>query len=376
MSIVEGGGIFVSYRRDDSGDAAGRLADHLIGRFGAANVFIDVETIKPGADFADAITRAVRACKVLVAVIGPGWQGRRLDDPEDWVRVEVGTALALGVRVIPVLVGDAVMPDRANLPGDLAGLARRSALRVRHDSFRADAARLAEAIAQVLAPSASGSSARPPAPVGNGPGYSDERSAGFESQAVSLPGLGQPEWAVARPEARRIVAALLRRRVGNTGVTVTLAGAGGFGKTTLASMVCADERVRRRFGGRIHWVTLGRDARDPSVLARKVNEVIGQVAGGVSTFVEPGSAGEHLRDLLKSGPRRLLVLDGVWEKDHLVPFGLAAKRCSYLVTTRNPELLTDRGLQVLWKWIRWRRTRPSNCLGTGCGFLTPHKSKN
>ena len=111
MSTAGGGGIFVSYRREESGHVAGQLADRLSDRFGAEQVFIDVKSIEPGVDFAEAIFRAIDACTVLVAVIGPGWLrtadergGRRLDDPDDLVRLEIGAALARGVRVIPVLV--------------------------------------------------------------------------------------------------------------------------------------------------------------------------------------------------------------------------------------------------------------------------------
>ncbi len=150
------GGVFVSYRRDDSSDAAGRLADRLADHFGAERVFIDVETIKPGDDYAEAIVSAIAACRVLVAVIGPGWLemtgklGRRLDDPTDWVRIEVSTALAQRLRVIPVLVGGAVMPTREALPDDLAELARRNALPIRYESFRADAGQLVAAIERLL----------------------------------------------------------------------------------------------------------------------------------------------------------------------------------------------------------------------------------
>jgi hypothetical protein len=123
MRIAGGGGVFISYRRKESSHVAGRLADRLIDRFGAERVFIDVEAIKPGMDFAEAISQAVEACMVLVAVIGPGWlsaadeRGRaRLDDPDDLVRLEVGAALARGVLVIPVLVENAIMPGRKDLP--------------------------------------------------------------------------------------------------------------------------------------------------------------------------------------------------------------------------------------------------------------------
>jgi hypothetical protein len=176
MSVGGGGGVFVSYRRGDGGDAAGRLADHLVIRFGAERVFMDVDAIEPGIDYVEALTRAVEACAVLIAVISPGWvtaadrRGRRLDDPHDWVRVEVGTALARGVRVIPVLVGGADMPDRGDLPDDLAGLARRNGYRIRHESFRVDAGQLVAVIERVLASAAPVAvDAEAPVPVGHGP---------------------------------------------------------------------------------------------------------------------------------------------------------------------------------------------------------------
>jgi TIR domain len=115
------GGIFISYRRQDTSDVAGRLYDRLADRFGEARVFMDVDTIELGVDFAEVITSAVGTCEVLLAVIGPNWvtatgkDGRRLEDPDDIVRLEVEAALAREVRVIPVLVGGAVMPQRGEL---------------------------------------------------------------------------------------------------------------------------------------------------------------------------------------------------------------------------------------------------------------------
>jgi phage gpG-like protein len=158
MTAAEGGGIFISYRRQETSHLAGRLYDRLAGRFGEGQVFIDVDTIEPGVDFAEEIFRAVAACKVLLAIIGPTWltaadeRGcRRLNDPDDIVRLEVEAALARAVRVIPILVEGAVMPVREDLPESLAALARRNALPIRHESFRADAGRLVTAIERVLA---------------------------------------------------------------------------------------------------------------------------------------------------------------------------------------------------------------------------------
>ena len=159
MTVAEGGGIFVSYRRHETSHLAGRLYDRLADRFGEGQVFIDVDTVEPGMDFGDEISRAVATCKVLLAVIGPSWltttdeQGRRrLDDQDDIVRLEIEAALARGVRVIPILVEGAVMPGRQDLPESLADLARRNALLIRHESFRSDAGRLVAAIERILAP--------------------------------------------------------------------------------------------------------------------------------------------------------------------------------------------------------------------------------
>src|SRR5690242_11962416 len=116
MTLAGDGGIFVSYRRQESSHLAGRLYDRLADRFGEDQVFIDVDTIEPGVDFAEEIFRAVSTCKVLLAIIGPSWLSsaddqdrRRLDDPDDIVRLEVEAALQRGVRVIPILMDGAVM---------------------------------------------------------------------------------------------------------------------------------------------------------------------------------------------------------------------------------------------------------------------------
>jgi len=153
----EGGGVFVSYRRQDSGPVAGRLYDRLAFHFGPSRVFIDVDTIEPGVDFAEAIALALETCEVLLAIIGPGWLAaadesglRRLEDPDDIVRIEIEAALARNVRVIPILMENAVMPKRQDLPESLARLARRNALTVRHDTFRYDADRLVATIEGVI----------------------------------------------------------------------------------------------------------------------------------------------------------------------------------------------------------------------------------
>lgn len=175
MSEGGGGGIFISYRRQDRRDLAGRVYDRLVNRFGESRVFMDVDAIAPGVDFAEEISRAVAACKVLLAVIGPDWltvtdrRGRRrLDDPHDIVRLEIEAALARGVLIIPILAGDAVMPGREDLPDSLAGLARRNALLIRHETFGDDVGRLVTAIERALSTPSTRAPPRSPGAQGAG----------------------------------------------------------------------------------------------------------------------------------------------------------------------------------------------------------------
>ncbi len=162
------------------------------------------------------------------------------------------------------------------------------------------------------------------------------------------PELEVPDWVVDRPaELATVVTALAGGQAGTVGITTGLYGAGGFGKTTLAKMVCADQRVRRWFGGRVYLVTVGRDVRGAAAVAAKVIDVIRLVTGEEAPpFDDPQLAGQHLGSLLDAGPRRLLVLDDVWDAEQLTPFTQGGKACARLVTTRVPQLLAGRGTAV------------------------------
>jgi hypothetical protein len=149
-------GIFVSYRRQDSQMAAGRLADCIKEEFGDAEIFRDVENIDPGADFTEVLSRALNSCVVMLVVIGPQWLTiadkngrRRLDSPSDWTRVEVATALQRNIRVIPVLLENTPMPEEAELPPDLAKLALRQALDLSDKRWTADTDKLMDTLARI-----------------------------------------------------------------------------------------------------------------------------------------------------------------------------------------------------------------------------------
>jgi hypothetical protein len=126
--------IAISYRRQDSSSVAGRLYDRLQAEFGKGSVFMDFDSIPYGVDFREHIKQTLQRAKVVVAIIGPEWSGgkdlssRRIDDPTDFVRLEVASALENGIPIIPVLVNNTPMPEAKNLPTELEGLAFRNGL--------------------------------------------------------------------------------------------------------------------------------------------------------------------------------------------------------------------------------------------------------
>jgi hypothetical protein len=145
--------IFISYRRDDAGGEAGRLFDDLTRAFGADTVFMDVAGIQPGTDFRKAIDANVASAGVLLAIVGPTWLtiadangSRRLEDPNDFVRLEIASALARNIPVIPVLVHAATMPHADALPDDLKDLAYRNAVELTLARWNSDVALLVPAL--------------------------------------------------------------------------------------------------------------------------------------------------------------------------------------------------------------------------------------
>jgi hypothetical protein len=149
-------GIFISYRREDSAAYAGRLYDRLSAHFGADKVFMDVDDIPPGADFAAQIEAKVASCDAMVVVIGKSWLTARnaagqlrLSDPNDYVGLEVSLALQRGILVIPALVGGAEIPKTEELRSDLKPLARRNALIVGDQDFQRDTEQLIQALESI-----------------------------------------------------------------------------------------------------------------------------------------------------------------------------------------------------------------------------------
>jgi predicted ATPase len=295
---------FLSYRREDAAGHAGRLADHLLDRFGAGSVFMDVESIAAGADFAEAIERALADAGAVLVVIGPGWLdatgptgNRRLEDPGDFVRREVEAALQFDVRVIPLLVGGATMPPEEHLPGTIAALAGRNALELQDRRWREDV----DALVDVL-------EGRGRARVGNLP-------------AQPTPFLGR------KRELADVIDLLRRQDVR----LLTLTGPGGIGKTRLA--VQAATKVAQSYPGGAWFVGLAALA-DPAL-------VLGEIARELDV---PERGEDSLAGVLAtrlSRARTLMVLDNLEQllPDAAAPIAelsAAAPSLDLIVSSREP----------------------------------------
>jgi hypothetical protein len=209
-------GIFISYRREDTAYPAGWLFDRLVDQYGRSQIFKDIDSIALGDDFVDVITNAVASTDVLLALIGDRWltitddQGsRRLDDPNDFVRLEIEAALAREVRVIPILVGGAQMPRVDELPPSLAQLTRRQALELSPSRFDFDTSRLLRVLDSTL---------------------------GEVQPAPSQPEQRAPSWL---RRNWRLAAAALAVAVAGAVAAVVLVGRGGGGSSSATSVSAA-----------------------------------------------------------------------------------------------------------------------------------------
>jgi prepilin-type processing-associated H-X9-DG protein len=150
------GHIFISYRRDDSAGYTRAIFEQLTERFSKSQVFMDVDTIEPGLPFDEVINQAVARCDVVLVMIGARWMepregaGPRLNDPKDFVRLEIAAALSRDIRVIPVLLDGTTMPAEDALPEPLRPFARRNAIEVGNSRFDSDVERLIEVVGKVI----------------------------------------------------------------------------------------------------------------------------------------------------------------------------------------------------------------------------------
>ena len=145
--------VLLSYRRQDSAASCGRIYDRLAAKFGAANVFRDIDSLAPGDLFVHKIREAIGQCDAVIVLIGPQWLAitdasgrRRLDDPADFVRMEIAEAQRQSKRVVPVLIEGAPMPDAKQLPTEIAALTQRNAIVLTDRHFASDMRELLDSL--------------------------------------------------------------------------------------------------------------------------------------------------------------------------------------------------------------------------------------
>lgn len=284
--------IFISYRREDSAGHAGRLFDALSEPF-EGRLFMDVDTLAPGTDFFEAIDEAVGSCEALIVIIGREWLTvedkagrRRLDDPCDFVRREIESALGRKIRVIPVLVQDAVMPSAGELPASLAALARRHAIELSDDRWSYDVARLARTIQGILDEN------QDPAPPPERPG------AGAETITLARAAVASP--VAPRPIGRRIWLLSLGAAVLVAGIAVVALAA----------------------SGRVPWGGDGRPPvgqADPSAVA----SATGDVGIGASTTPTPAATVAPVANPAPSAPPP--TIEGTPIQNGMAPAGHAVE---------------------------------------------------
>jgi hypothetical protein len=242
--------IFISYRRDDSAGYAGRLADDLVDHFGSGHVFVDVQELKPGEDYVDAIQRAIASCDAVLVVIGRRWLTatdesgrRRLDDPDDLHCLEIATALARDVRVIPVLVEGGRMPRLQDLPDGLRLLVRRQACAIDDARWRYDVQRLIAVLEDEIRRRhqvTSGADRRQTA--GPGPGGAGVAACWITLAWLLAAAIGEAGYVVPRQSIGPIVVSipwLFGAALGAFVMARTLVGAAGFRQRLLALAVAA-----------------------------------------------------------------------------------------------------------------------------------------
>jgi tetratricopeptide (TPR) repeat protein len=347
--------IFISYRRADSADICGRIYDRLAQHFGKAAIFKDVDNIPFGADFPRHIETILAQCAVELVVIGPRWleisddKGRRrLDDPEDFVRIEVERGLSRDILVIPLLVTGASMPGTDQLPPGLAGLVRRNAVPVRADpDFHKDMGRLIGQLEAVV----------PPLPAGP-PSLADA-----ERRLASLPLDDIPDLAPLPPGSRMPLTSnplfvgreedfktLAKAMKGGETVAIgqvqiaAATGLGGIGKTQLA--VEFVHRYGQYFAGGFFWLSFA----DPKAIPAEV-AACGE-RGGLDLPL--GFSNLPLDDQVRlvlsawqSPLPRLLVFDNCEKEELLARWRPPTGGCRVLVTSHRATWDVTLGVQAL-----------------------------
>jgi tetratricopeptide (TPR) repeat protein len=319
--------VFINYRGEDSDTAAVLIDRELAARFGSDRVFLDSRSIPAGTDFVEELLGRLRACSVLVVVIGRRWLTatdaagrRRVDNPQDWTRREIAEALAAGLRVIPVLTDNVALPAETDLPRDIAGLSRRQYVPLRRRYASVDLAFLVERITEAD-PELAKVAARRQSGAGRVPRQLPAAVSHFAGRAGELAKLNR----------------LLRGRA-DTGGTVAISaigGTAGVGKTALA--VYWAHQVAYQFpDGQLYVNLRGFDpsgqVMDPAEAVRRFLDALQVPPERIPVELDALAA---LYRSQVAGRRMLVVLDNARDTAQVRPLLPGAPTCLVVVTSRN-----------------------------------------
>ncbi|HSV67519.1 MAG TPA: tetratricopeptide repeat protein [Mycobacteriales bacterium] len=320
------GGVFISYRGEDSYSYGALLHAELSRCFGPELVFLDSASIPAGADFVEHLLDRVRRARVVLSVIGTRWLaatgpngGRRIDDPADWIRRELVAAFAAGVRVVPVVTDGAQMPTEADLPGELAALGRCQFRRLRHRDAEADLARLVAELADLDPELGAATAARPSTAGWPVPNQLPAATGCFTGRQEELARLLQPHEGIAR-----------------TLVVSAVDGMAGIGKTALAVLAAHRLTEAGRYPDGSLFVDLhgysGRAPTDPAAAL----ETLLRGLGVPGPQIPPGlEARVGLYRSVLARRRVLVVLDNARDETQVRPLLPGTPGCLVIVTSRR-----------------------------------------
>ncbi|ADP82029.1 TIR domain-containing protein [Pseudofrankia inefficax] len=344
---ADGWDFFVSYVQSDR--AWAEWAAWQLEDVGYA-VLLQAWDMTPGTSWPSLLDQAVRRARRTIAMVSAAYCTSMIVAVE-WQAAFVEVPGGRGRKLLPVRLEDC---PREGLLAQVAGVDL-------FDIAEPDARkRLVAAARLALSGGRAKPAAGPAMPAGT---RTSSGPAGFPGRLWMLPPPAAP--IVPRPLAEAdLLEALLDPAAPVVGMTTGIQGEGGFGKTTLAQMVCSRPEVREAFRGGLLWTEVGQE-RDGAALTALIDDLVITLTGSGTGLSDPGKAAGALAELLMGRPRTLLVVDDIWRRSQLAPFLEIGRACQLLITTRRASTLPPTARSVIVEQMTDEEARDVLCAGIG-----------